>query len=148
MLKLQKRLAAYVMKCSPKRVWLDQEQTTDIKEAITKRDIRSLIGEGLIKEKRVQGTSRVRARKISIQKKKGKQKGSGSRKGKKTARISKKSIWMAKIRVQRAFLKEIRDKELISKADYHSLYSKSKGGFFRSKRHIKLYLEERRLIKK
>lgn len=147
-LKLQKRLAADVMGCSEKRVLLDPDRLSDIKEAITKLDIRSLISDKAIKKKPVKGISRVRARKTALQKRKGKRKGAGSRKGKKTARISKKRIWIGKIRVQRAFLKELRDKDLISKADYHSLYSKSKGGFFRSKRHIKLYIEERRLVKK
>jgi len=45
-------------------------------------------------------------------------------------------------------LKDLRDKDLVTKKDYHELYLKSKGGFFRSKRHIKLYLEEHRLIKR
>ena len=85
---------------------------------------------------------------IDIFKRKGKRTGAGSRKGKKTARLSKKDAWMNKVRLQRKFLKELRDKELITKSDYHSLYQKSKGGFFRSKRHIKLYIDEHRLIKK
>jgi len=144
---LQKRLAADVMNCSEKRIALDKSRLEDIKEAITKIDIRSLINEGAIKKKPIKGNSRVRARKISIQKRKGKRKGPGSRKGKKTARLSKKKAWINKIRKQRKFLKRLRDKELITKQNYHLLYQKAKGGFFRSKRHIKLYLEEHRLIK-
>ena len=42
----------------------------------------------------------------------------------------------------RAFLKELRDKGIISKEDYRVLYAKVKGGFFRSKRHIKLYIAD------
>ena len=147
-LKLQKRLAADILKCSEKRIWFDPTRLEDIKEAITKIDVRSLINDRAIKEKPVKGVSRVRARKIALQKRKGKRKGAGSKKGKKTARLSKKAAWIRKIRIQREFLKELRDKGLVSKSDYHSLYQKSKGGFFRSKRHIKLYLEERGLVKK
>ena len=147
-LKLQKRLAGEMMKCSEKRVVFDTERLEDIKEAITKADIRRLILDKAIKEKPEKGISRFRARKIALQKRKGKRKGQGSKKGKKTARVPKKEAWIKKIRIQREFLKEIRDKELITKNDYHSLYMKSKGGFFRSKRHIKLYIEENKLIKK
>ena len=147
-LKLQKRLAADILKCSEKRVQFDTDRLEDIKEAITKLDIRSLISDNTIKKKPEKGISRVRARKTLVQKRKGKRKGYGSKKGRKTARLPKKTAWIKKIRIQRQFLKELRDKKLISNADYHSLYSKSKGGFFRSKRHIKLYIEEHGLIKK
>ena len=146
-LRLQKRLAANIMKCSEKRISFDQSRLEDIKEAITKLDIKSLITGGAIKVKPVKGVSRFRARKISLQKRKGKRKGPGSTKGKKTARLPKKKAWIGKIRIQRRFLKELRDKGLVSKSDYHGLYQKSKGGFFRSKRHIKLYLEEHKLVK-
>ena len=146
-LKLQKRLAADIQGCSEKRILFDKARLEDIKEAITKLDIRSLISDGAIKEKPVKGVSRVRARKTALQKRKGKRKGAGSKKGKSTARLTKKEAWIRKIRIQRKFLKELRDKGLVNKNSYHSLYSKSKGGFFRNKRHIKLYIEERGLIK-
>jgi len=147
-LKLQKRLAASVLKCSEKRVWLDTSRLEDIKEAITKADIRSLISEGVVKEKLMRGISRGRARKTAIQKRKGRRRGAGSRKGKSTARLPKKLAWIRKIRIQRRLLKALKDKNLITKADYYMLYLKAKGGFFRSKRHIKLYIEEHELIKR
>ena len=144
----QKRLAAQVLKCSKKRVCFDQDRLEDIKEAITKADIRSLINDKTIKAKPVKGVSRARARKIAVQKRKGRRKGLGSRKGKKTARLPKKVAWMNKIRIQRNFIKEIRSKKIIAKSNYQTLYLKAKGGFFRSKRHIKLYIEEHNLVQK
>jgi large subunit ribosomal protein L19e len=147
-LKLQKKLAADVLKCSKNRIALDITRLDDIKEAITKADIRSLISEGAIKKKPTKSTSRVRARKIALQKRKGRRKGLGKRKGKKTARLSKKESWINRIRTQRQFLKELKDKDIISSAVYQQLYMKSKGGFFRSKRHIKLYIEEHKLATK
>ena len=68
MLKLQKRLAADVLGCSEKRVLFDQDRLEDIKEAITKLDIRSLIADGTIREKPIKGISRARARKTALQK--------------------------------------------------------------------------------
>ncbi|MBL7054832.1 50S ribosomal protein L19e [Candidatus Woesearchaeota archaeon] len=145
-LKIQKRLAAVILKCSKKRVVLDAGRADDMKEAITKADIRGLISTKAITKKPVRGISRVRARKRKIQRMKGRQKGFGSKKGKKTARLPKKRAWINKVRIQRRFVKNLRDKEVISKRDYQKIYMRIKGGFFRSKRHIKIYLEEQGLI--
>ena len=145
---VQRRLAASILKCSPKRIWFDQDKLDEIKESITKQDIKSLIAAGTVRMKPEKGVSRGRARHIMRQKSKGLRKGSGSRKGKKTARLSKKEGWMKKVRIQRGFLKELKAKALLTTANFRQLYRKSKGGFFRSKRHIKLYLDEHQLVKK
>ena len=48
------------------------------------------------------------------QKKKGRQSGRGSRKGKKNSKLGKKARWISRIRVQRSFLKELKDKPIIA----------------------------------
>ncbi len=144
----QKRLAAVILKCSPSRVKFDPSRSADIKEAITKQDIRALISEGLIIKMQEVGVSRVRARKKAIQRAKGLQRGPGKRKGKKTATLPAKQVWMSRVRVQRVFLKDLREKKIIDATAFKNLYHKSKGGFFRSKRHIKLYMNEHKLVKK
>ena len=148
MLNVQRRLAAQILKCGNNRIRFDPNRVEDIKEAITKTDIRSLIGNGVISKKRLLSTSRFWARSRKKQKIYGKQKGFGSRKGKKTARLNPKRTWMNKIRLQRDFIKSLRDKSMITSAAYHELYMKSKSGFFRISRHLKLYTEEQGLIKK
>ena len=147
MLNVQRRLAAQVLKCGENRVVFDPDNLEEIKEAITKTDIRSLVNTGAISRKRLLNTSRFWARKRKIQKSRGLQKGFGSRKGRKTARSNPKRNWINKIRLQRNFIKSLRDKDLISIEAYHELYMKSKGGFFRSIRHLKLYTKERELVK-
>jgi len=147
-LKIQKRIASELMRCSKKRVTFDTEKLEEIKESITKADIRSLIKNKIIRAKPMKGIAKGRARKIALQKRKGRRKGIGSRKGKKTARLPKKERWMNAIRLQRKFLKELKDKKIITIKDYSNLYRKAKGGFFRSKNHIKLFIEERNLAKK
>lgn len=144
----QKRMAAQILKCSAKRVSFDGESLEDIKEAITKVDIRALIKQGMIKRKPVKGISKVRLRKRKQQKRHGQRRGLGRRKGKATARLPKKKAWMNKIRLQRKFLKELRDKKLIKESTYRELYRKAHGGFFRSKRHLKLYITDNKLVKK
>ena len=143
----QKKIAAQILKCSRKRIWIDPSRLSDIKESITKVDIRLLIKEGIIIKKQAKGVSRVRARKILGQKRKGRQKGHGSRKGKRTSRLYKKRKWINKIRAQRTLMNELRDKKKISKKGYRDLYVKAKGGFFRSKRHIVLFIKEQGLEK-
>ncbi len=145
-LKVQKKLAANVMKCSPKKVKIDPTRLEDIKESITKKDIRGLIKEKAITEKKTQQHSRSRARKIRKQKTKGKRKGPGSKKGTKNSVLSKKDRWMLRIRAQRKLLRELRESKKITNQTYNEMYLKSKGGFFRSRRHIMLYLDEHNMI--
>ena len=147
-LNVQKRIAASLLRCSPKRVILDTTRLSDIKEAITKVDINSLIKEGVIIARPIKGISRANARKRALQRSKGRQKGFGKRKGKKGARLPRKLVWMNKIRTQRGLIKELKDKEIISIKSYRELYLKVKGGYFRSKRHIKLYIDENKLVQK
>tara|TARA_Y100000310_G_C20342410_1_gene650418 strand:- start:192 stop:632 length:441 start_codon:yes stop_codon:yes gene_type:complete len=146
-MKTQKRLAASILGCSPKKIVFDREQLEEIKEAITKHDMKLLIGRKTVKAKQTKGVSRVRANKILAQKRKGRQKGHGSRKGKSTARLPSKKSWEARIRKQRSFIKELKVKEKIDNKIYRELYRKCKGGFFRNQRHIKVYLQERGVFK-
>jgi len=147
-MKSKKRLAGEILKTSPKKIKFVADALEDIKKAITRSDIRGLIAIKKITKSKKPRQSRVRARKIAAQKRKGRRKGHGSRKGKKHAKIPKKQEWMTKVRTQRKFLKQLRDKKLILPKNYRLVYSKIKGGFFRNKRHIKLYLEENKLLKK
>ena len=146
-MKLQKRIAADAMKCSKKRVKFDPDKLSEVKEAITKADIRILVKQGIIKEKPARGISQARVKKIKQQKRKGRQKNVGSRKGKFSARSNPKRVWMRSVRAQRRFLKELKDKDFLITGCFWELYRKSKGGFFRSIRHIKLFIKEKGLVK-
>ena len=147
MLDVQRRLAAQILKCGRNRIRFDPDALEDIKEAITKTDIKSLINNGAIFKKRLLNASRFWARKSKKQKIYGKRKGFGSRKGRKTARLEPKRAWINKIRLQRNFIRSLRDRDIITSTSYHELYMKSKGGFFRSLRHLKLYTKEKDIIK-
>ena len=54
-LKIQKRLAAQILKSSENDIWLDSNRLDEIKEAITKADIKSLIKDKAIKAKKIRG---------------------------------------------------------------------------------------------
>jgi len=143
---LQRRLSSQIMKCSKKRIKFDQSRLADIKEAITNTDVKALISEGAIKRTAKRGISRARLRMRAGQLRKGRHKGEGSRRGKKTARLSRKTSWINRIRLQRDLISKMKGSGLITKQAYNDLYRKSKGGFFRNKRHLKLYINEQKLI--
>ena len=145
---LQKRLAAKILKCSPYRITLDENKLTEIKEAITKFDVRRLINQGIITKIHTQGISQFRTRHAHSQKRKKRRTGHGSRKGTANARADDKLQWMRQVRAQRELLKRLRDHEFITQETFNSMYMKAKGGFFRSARHLKLFLQEQELFLK
>lgn len=144
-LRLQRKMAAQILKCGENRVWIDPEAAEDVAAAATKEDLRNLIGES-IKRKPVKGISRSRINKKRIQKSKGRRKGHGSRKGKKGARMPSKRLWIIRIRAIRRRLKYLRDAELIDRRTYRILYRKAKGGEFRSVAHLNAYLESQKIL--
>jgi len=143
-MKNKKRLAARILKTSPNKVKFAQDSLEEIRKAITGSDLRGLIAVGKITEDKSNYHSRAGARKLASQRKKGRRK--KVRKGGINSSVSKKEKWMSKIRVQRELLKKMRDGSLLSKSNYRVLYYKAKGGYFRNKRHLKLYITEQKLI--
>jgi large subunit ribosomal protein L19e len=142
----RKRMIANMLGIGIDRIKFDNSRISEIKDAITKADLRVLIQSKAIIIKPKKGTSRARARKLLLQKRKGRRSGRGSKKGKKRATLPKKRAWINRVRIQREFLRNLRDKKLISTKTYRLIYRKISGGFFRSKNHLKLYLQERNLF--
>lgn len=140
----QKRIAAKILKCGVSRVKI--ELAKDVEEALTREDIRNLIKKGLIKKVQKKGQSKAKTKKVRLQKKKGRRKGPGSRKGGKSARNPRKRAWIKKVRPLRRLLTELRDNKQIKKTDYRKFYLKIKGGMFRDKKHLLLYLKEHELL--
>ena len=66
--KNQKKIVANLLGVGKNRVKLNPDKLADIKEAITKSDLRSLLATNSIKVKKVSGQSRFASRKIKIQK--------------------------------------------------------------------------------
>jgi len=123
------------------RVWIDPNALEEVAAAATKDDIRELIKKGLIKRKPVQGVSRARINKRRAQKRKGRRRGYGRRKGKKTARLSRKRAWIIRVRALRKRLRELKQQNVIDRRTYRILYRKVKGGEFRSVSHLNAYIE-------
>ena len=143
----QRRVAASILKCGIYRVWIDPNRTEDVAYAVTRDDVRNLIESGTIRKKQKGGSSRGRIRFAMAQRKKGKRKGQGSRKGAKYARYPKKQRWISTIRPIRAQLRELRDESMIERNTYRKFYLYSKGGMFKSKSHLLSHLKAEDLLK-
>ena len=137
-----KRIAADLMKCGVTRVRIRDPK--EVAEALTREDIRQLIASGAIWKVQKKGTSRVKARYLLAQRKRGRRRGAGSKKG--HVRVGK-TIWVKQIRAQRKLISELRKDKLISDADYRQVYLRSKGGMFRSKKHLLSTLKEKGMLK-
>ena len=136
---LQKRLAADIMKVGQSRIAMDPEHLEDIKNAITRRDIKKMISKGYIKVKR----SKIKRPKLYQKRKK---RGPGSKKGSSQAKFTKKERWMQTVRPLRKMLKELRDKGKIDTRTYRKTYLLVKSGLFRSRSHMKLYLKQKGVL--
>jgi len=144
---LQKELAAEILGVGKDRIWIDPKKLDEVSKALTKEDVRRLIKEGIIKVKEVEGQSRYWSIVLHEKRKKGRRRGYGSRKGKKSARLDEKTQHILKVRAMRRFIRILKMKNIIDKKTYKQLYKLIKGGMFRSKKHILLWLKEKAILK-
>lgn len=143
----QKRLAAKAANVGVGKVILVPERISEIKDAITKADIRALIKSGAIRIMATKTPSRIRAKLRHAQKLRGRRKGHGKRKGASKARTAGKRQWINKIRLMRSTLKSLKARNKITQQIYVEIYRKAKGGFFRDRGHMLFYLNQNKLMK-
>ena len=149
-LKVQKRLAASVLHCGQRKIWLDPNETPEIGLANSRKAVRKLIKDGFIVKKAPIVHSRARTRVRLAAKKLGRHCGHGKRKGTKEARMPTKTLWITRMRVLRRLLKKYRKSGKIDRHLYQATYKKIKGNMFRNKKMLMEYifkvLEDKKLL--
>ena len=133
-LRLQRRLAASVLKCGRNRVWMDNKELSEIGLATSRSHIKKLVKDGLVLKKNVTIHSRHRTRQRLLEKRKGRHSGIGKRKGARDARMPRKVLWMRRQRTLRRLLRKFRKQRKIDKTLYHKFYMLSKGNLFKNKK--------------
>ncbi len=144
----QRRLAAQILKVGQNRVWIDPERMDDVETAITREEVKKLIHEKVITALPEKGVSRARAKTIREKKRKGRRKGVGSKTGAGHAKISKKEVWMSRIRSLRKRLRELKATRVITETTYRKLYSVAGSGRFESIADLERYLKAHDLWRK
>ena len=140
-LKTKKRLVSRVVGVGLDRIKFDPERSDDIADAITRDNIRGLITAGIITIKAAKGTSRGRSKFKKAQKgKRGTT--TGSKKGRKGARVGKKEVYVKKVRALRYRLRIAKDRKEITNPEFWSLYRKVSGNTVRNSAHLRSLIEE------
>ena len=122
----KKSLAAKSLEVGKGRISFVKERLEEIKEALTKQDIKDLHKGGAIKIKEIKGRQKVVKRK-------------GSRsagKVRKNVNVRKKN-YVIMVRKQRGYLKNLKDREEISKDDFKEIRKKIRNKKFKSKAHLR-----------
>ncbi len=146
-MKTVRRLAAKILRVGENRIRFDPSTLAKAGEALTHDDVRGLIATGAITKVRVKGVSRIRAKLRAAQRKLGRQRGHGKRKGTANARNNSKDAWMAKVRSQRRYLFGMQKAGKLDKAVGRKIYSMIKGGAFKGISAIEIYLKNNNLLR-
>ena len=140
-LRLQRRLAASILKVGAKRVWMDPNEVNEISIANSRKAVRKLIKDNFIFKKKVSMHSRQRARLRKQEVRQGRHTGFGKRRGPADARMPQKVIWIRRQTTLRRLLKKYREgkqtgKNKFDKHLYHQLYLDCKANQYKSKRNL------------
>ncbi len=125
-LRKKKQLAAKVLRVGKSRIFFNENNLKEIKEAITKQDIKDLFEQGIISIKLAKGRKKFIKRKNK--------KGPGSIR--KNVRKRKRD-YMILTRKLRAHLKEVRNNDKMKNEKYYLLRGQIKNKMFKNKQHFK-----------
>ena len=122
----KKELAARALSLGKERIIFNKERLEEIKEAITKQDMRDLLKNGAISTLPIKGKltkpkRKTRRREGSIKKKVN----------------HRKRDYIIITRKLRGFISELRKKEIIAQPEYKKLRNEIRAKNFRSKSHMK-----------
>src|SRR3989344_6529805 len=125
----KKELAAKTLEVGKSRIIFEKSRLEEIKEAITRQDIRDLVAGGAIKIKPVKGRKKK-------ERKKSRSAGNIRKKVNK-----RKQIYVKLTRKLRGYTRELKEQGRINREIYIILRRKIKAKMFRDKRHLQEYIK-------
>ena len=142
-----RRIASGMLGVGENKVRFKPEANSKIGEALTREDVRGLIKDGSIYAIQPRGVSRIRGREKQEQAKKGRRGGKGSKKGTHAARQHPKTHWIAKVRSQRRYLRNLIDAKKFTEGSSRKIYLMIKGNAFKGVKMLETYLKDNKLVK-
>lgn len=121
----KKKLAAKVLDVGIGRILFNPARLQDIKEAITRQDIKDLVKDKAIKAKPITGKQKKKKRKTR------------KHAGKIKKKVQDKREYIHKIRKMRAYLSSLRTAGRLSSKEYLKLRRYAKSGVFTDLKHLK-----------
>ncbi|MBI2046786.1 hypothetical protein HYT26_01325 [Candidatus Pacearchaeota archaeon] len=125
----KKELAAKTLEVGKNRIIFEKSRLEEIKEAITRQDIRDLVAGGAIKIKLMKGRKKK-------ERKKSRSAGNIRKKVNK-----RKQIYVKLTRKLRGYTRELKEQGRINQEIYAILRRRIKAKMFRDKRHIQEYIK-------
>lgn len=127
-LRMQRRLAAEVLRVGKNKVLFSPLRLKEIEEALTRTDMEELIKDNAISVKKEKETfERKRSKKNRLIKKKIK---------------TRKRDYINRIRKLRKYIKYLKENKLVTIEEYYTLRKLSKAGQFKNLRHMKEYIRD------
>ena len=136
-----RRIAAEHFKSGISRVWIDTNSLDQVDEAASRSDIRELINRNVIQVRQKKGNSNARLKKRVIQRSKERRRGTGSVRGTKYARFTRKDRWITTIRALRDELRTLKSENRIDQKTYRKFYSQIKGGSIKSRAQLRSHMK-------
>lgn len=133
MLSTIKRLASDILGVGESKIRIKPEDVGRAESALTREDVRALIKDKIVYVKRKPGFKVLNRRRKKL---------SGSRRGSMNTRTPEKGKWMTNVRAQRKYLAQLVSEGSLDKKQKRRVYLRIKGGSFKGKKAMLMYLQE------
>ena len=143
-LKFAKRVAAQMLNRGESSIRFRVDAIPEIEKAITREDIKKLIGNGSILALKAKHNISMNAKIMRKKREEGRRRGVGRRKGSKGARGG--MSWEKKIRSQRMLLSELKKMKKLDSKQFMKFYMLVKGNSFANKASLLLHVKDEGII--
>ncbi len=138
--KFAKRAAGQILGRGISAIRIRPSSFTDVDKAITRDDIRRLIGSGDIYALPAKRNISARSKVLHQKRSEGRMRGPGNRRGTRKARQGR--TWEKKVRSQRFFLKQLKAMKKIDTGKFNQLYGLVKGNVYADKQSLIIHLRD------